>query len=415
MGRGALVAIALLAGCHGRGAGAPVQPPETGRFPHAVHTETACTDCHPIDRVLAGVAARPGTDDHAPCDRARCHQQAFEGPPGRLCEICHDRVAVGGETRPAEFPPRTGRRALAAEFSHAEHLDYAAMERAVGFHVSCGDCHQTPSGSLTPPSHSVCGRCHSPEAAPENAPRLDQCGQCHKERANAPTRARRLIVGDLRFSHDNHQVDRRGASIRCTTCHARTALVTRTGEHEPPLTRECVGCHDNPSRTPETLAMRECETCHAEKASTIGALPPRSHLPATERPADHTLAFRADHSRDVERDGARCAKCHTFLSGSDRAICDDCHQVMEPRSHTVTWREYDHGPEAAVRSDGCAVCHGGDYCTACHQVVPRSHFPLLEFGQAGGHSIQAKLNPRPCVACHSIETFCRRCHHAERR
>jgi hypothetical protein len=156
--------------------------------------------------------------------------------------------------------------------------------------------------------------------------------------------------------------------------------------------------------------MRECETCHSEKTSSVGTLPPRSHLPATERPADHTLAFRADHARDVERDGARCAKCHTFLSGSKHDTCDECHQVMEPLSHTVTWREYDHGPESALRSDGCAVCHGGDFCIACHQVAPRSHQPLLDFGASGGHALQARLNPRSCVTCHRPEFDCVACH-----
>jgi hypothetical protein len=82
---------------------------------------------------------------------------------------------------------------------------------------------------------------------------------------------------------------------------------------------------------------------------------------------------------------------------------------MEPRSHTVTWREYDHGPEAAARSDGCAICHGGDFCIACHQVAPRSHQPLGEFS-GPGHAPQAKLNPRSCITCHRPEMFCVNCH-----
>ena len=58
--------------------------------------------------------------------------------------------------------------------------------------------------------------------------------------------------------------------------------------------------------------------------------------------------FRRDHGDEVTRDASRCAKCHTAVSGASRDVCDECHRVMRPSDHVVSWREYDHGPDAAL-------------------------------------------------------------------
>src|SRR5687768_4174286 len=59
---------------------------EPDRFPHASHAAPAlglgCRDCHGADG-----DARPGADDHAPCDR--CHATEFQTTPGPLCRVCH--------------------------------------------------------------------------------------------------------------------------------------------------------------------------------------------------------------------------------------------------------------------------------------------------------------------------------------
>jgi hypothetical protein len=94
------------------------------------------------------------------------------------------------------------------------------------------------------------------------------------------------------------------------------------------------------------------------------------------------------------------------MSGAKRDTCDDCHRIMRPADHQVTWREFDHGPAAAARTDGCATCHQGDFCVACHAFVrPRSHFPIGDFTN-GGHGLFARTNLRACVACHQVDTFC---------
>jgi hypothetical protein len=157
--------------------------------------------------------------------------------------------------------------------------------------------------------------------------------------------------------------------------------------------------------------MRVCETCHATRASSFGALAPRDHLPLTERPIDHTIAFRTDHGEAARSSAARCATCHTQLSGSTVDTCDECHQVMRPQDHVATWRELDHGGFALNDSDRCSACHVVDYCADCHRQRPRSHlggqrFDLLEHGDL------ARVNLRSCLTCHDPRVDCARsgCH-----
>ena len=178
---------------------------------------------------------------------------------------------------------------------------------------------------------------------------------------------------------------------------------------DAPTVSDCVGCHDDTARVPAGKRMRICETCHTSKTSSLSAIAPRNHLPPTERPADHTLAFRFDHAAAAGRGAARCAGCHTQMSGAPTATCDECHQVMRPRDHNAVWTEFDHGARAATDRDRCATCHGVDYCVACHAQRPRSHLPAGSFGGAG-HAEPARRNPRACVTCHDPVDACVGCH-----
>ena len=389
---------------------------ESGRFPHQAHETLACTGCHELEAVLTGSTARPGARDHAPCDGEQCHREAFLGPPGALCEVCHETVAAGqaGGSPLVAYPPIRGRRALASLFSHARHLDFARMEEHVGFHVWCSDCHQPVeaeagdgrAGTMTLPGHDVCGRCHAPEAAPPDAPHMQQCRACHQGNLQ-PWRQRALIAGDLRFAHDNHDRDRRGEVIGCMTCHAQSRAATGPAQHAGPTTAACVACHDDSARTPARLRMQVCSTCHEVPRVLFDALPPRSHLPARERPEDHTLAFRRDHTAEAEAAPERCAGCHTFMSGGTRDTCDECHQVMRPADHVLTWRELDHGSEAAVRTERCSTCHATPFCVSCHSVKPRSH---IASNWEVEHGVAASLNPRSCLTCHTVAGRCADCH-----
>ena len=157
--------------------------------------------------------------------------------------------------------------------------------------------------------------------------------------------------------------------------------------------------------------MRECVMCHSERR--IGArtpVVPRNHLPATERPLDHTLAFRRDHVEAAEHNPARCAACHTQMSGNARDACDECHQTMRPADHVITFRELDHGAEAAADRERCARCHVVEFCTACHRQRPRSHGFYGTFNME--HGALARVDVRPCLTCHNERQFCEQamCH-----
>jgi hypothetical protein len=217
----------------------------------------------------------------------------------------------------------------------------------------------------------------------------------------------RLIKDDLHFDHDRHKNDRKGKPIKCEQCHTDAAKSTSFADHVPPRVQSCVTCHDDSDRTPGEMRMRVCQTCHTQRQTTLTTLAPRSHLPATERPLDHTLAFRRDHAEVAERDASRCATCHIKMSGNPKQACDECHQTMEPSDHRITWRELDHGTEAASDRDRCATCHVVEFCTACHQIRPRSHGLKYDFQTE--HGRLARVNLRSCLTCHA-ERECTECH-----
>ena len=400
-----LLAGAALAACaQARRSDAPAPPVDPTRLSHEHHAQIPCAGCHRS-------SARPGAEDHKPCDDGACHARAFLAPPGLFCQVCHTRVTTRPLDAPLKpYPTEDPWQALPPVFSHKQHMDAPRLETQVGFHVACADCH-TRDGAKVRPDHATCARCHAVEAGLPRAPRMADCGGCHRGAARLRTRER-LIHDDLHFDHDRHRTDRKGAAIRCEDCHTRSAQATGYADHGAPRVESCVGCHDDQGRTPYGMRMRICETCHRARTATLYAIAPRNHLSATERPLDHTLAFRRDHAAAAERDAVRCAGCHVQMSRNPRQACDECHQTMRPADHRITWRELDHGPEAAASRDRCATCHVVEFCTACHAQRPRSHgIPgafMLEHGRL------ARLNVRACATCH-VESFCTTCHAAAAR
>lgn len=386
---------------------APTAEPD--RFPHGAHRELGCTPCHDQVAATSGQVRMPGADDHAACDAAGCHRAAFVTAPGPLCRVCHVAVDPTGATPSPlrAYPATDGVRAEPSRFSHAVHLDRPAMEAAVGFNVACADCHEVDgAGRPTTAGHRACARCHADEVGLPEAPAMSRCADCHVAGATART-PRRLIVRDVRFDHGRHATDARGAAVRCSTCHLGGGADDADRRLPAPPLAACVACHDDPARVPTTKRMRICETCHTEISLTFGALAPRSHLPATERPATHTLAFRRDHASEAA-DPRRCASCHGLMSGSAVNACDECHQTMRPTDHTLAWREVDHGASAMVDRDRCATCHVADTCTACHQQRPRSH-GVMGF-DAAEHGDQARQDLGKCLTCHDPARDCARCH-----
>jgi len=376
----------------------PLPEVDPSRLDHAKHAQIACISCHRT--------RRPGADDHTPCDDSGCHKQEFAATPGKVCLVCHTDVVAQPLAAPLkDYPIQDAWQALPPTFSHAKHLDSAVMEQRVGFHVACNDCHLRNDAKVRP-DHATCSRCHAAEVELAKVPAMENCSGCHRGQSRQRVRAR-VLTGDIKFHHDQHRRDVKGAAIKCEDCHKRSAVSTGYDDHAAPRVESCVSCHDDSARVPYELRMRICEGCHFEIAASLTKIAPRSHLPATERPLDHTLAFRRDHAEAAGRAASRCATCHVQMSGNSKDACDECHQRMLPSDHRITFRELDHGPDAVADRNRCATCHVVEFCTACHAQRPRSHGLLGTFNQE--HARLSRINPRPCLTCHG-QTFCADCH-----
>ncbi len=421
------LALALTAACSGRSRSSTKASGETvaadqNRFPHELHTGTdkriagykdrglECTDCHPQEDVRKGLAPRPGGNDHSPCDD--CHKEEFYKPPGKFCQNCHVEVDVTteGATTMQPFPARGSKKVLASNFSHADHLDNDEMESAVGFHVDCSDCHSRDEKTGDPvlPRHDACVRCH--EGKSKNIMSMSDCQGCHLQSNVDIVQGRVMITEGLIFSHGDHVKDRVGANIGCGSCHADVAASSDMRDVSIPKMQECAKCHQDPKRTPERVRIARCQVCHE---GIVDGNTPRTHLAASTLPENHNLEFRTNHAEQAMDKDSNCQYCHDNLSGSPRDSCFQCHEVMRPKDHMLGWRNENHGREASVDRDRCATCHQADYCTACHSIPPRSHQPLGEF-RLGGHAEIARFGLSSCMACHTFEDTCSRCHRSVR-
>lgn len=398
---------------------------DSDRFPHGVHTGEkpeirqwqgrglGCTDCHPADAVREGRVARPGTNQHAPCDD--CHKAEFGKPPGKLCKVCHAEVDPfrKGKSPLQSYPERGTTQTLASSFSHRLHLDRQKMEQATGAHVACVDCHERNEGTRDPmvPGHKACARCHDQSGKVKAALPMEKCAGCHPQRGVELNRGRIFIKGDLKFAHATHEKDRSGAAVQCTVCHAGVdASASREDMRLPPMV-QCTQCHEDAKRSPDRVRMSNCAVCHA---SIDAGAPPANHGGGGTgaRPADHTLEFRKHHGEQAADPDSKCRFCHTEVQGAREDSCFQCHSVMRPRDHNVMFRD-DHGREAQASADRCGSCHAPETCVACHSIPPRSHTPLGEF-RLGGHAEQARFGLSSCLTCHTYETTCVKCHRGTR-
>ena len=398
---------------------------DTDRFPHGAHTGArpeirsfrgrglACSDCHDTAAVREGRVARPGTDQHAPCDD--CHKAEFGKPPGKLCKVCHTAVDPfrKGASPLQRYPERGATQTLASAFSHRLHLDRSKMEQASGAHVACADCHERSADTRDPlvPGHKTCARCHEQAARVKARLPMEQCAGCHPQRNVELVRGRRFITGDLKFAHATHEKDLRGAAVACTVCHASVEASGAREDPQVPAMVACAQCHEDAKKSPDRVRMSNCAVCHARIES--GA-PPANHGGAAggARPSDHTLEFRKHHGEQAADPESKCRFCHVEVQGAREDSCFQCHSVMRPRDHNLMFRD-DHGREAQADASRCASCHAPETCVACHSIPPRSHTPLGEF-RLGGHAEQARYGLSACLTCHTYEATCGKCHRGTR-
>jgi hypothetical protein len=408
--------------------GAPAAPaaPAPGEFLiHAFHKDKFggdldCTLCHVPVKDGSVMLKRPG---HEQC--MACHDDDFNKDIKKVvCDQCHSAFPPDADNL-QPFPRYKSTRTILFEFSHAKHVDPKARVNAkTGFRADCTTCHKfEPKGVFaTFPTHQECAVCHS---KPGFTPRLTadatavSCRGCHSpEEIENPgfTESRRLqakdvVTGkyvDIKFSHVAHFKVKDAYNINCTTCHYAIPRSTSLANLTLPKMLDCVQCHDASRTMPPAFRMSNCTTCHTNPV-TAGNIP-ASHT-VNVKPDFHTESFRTRHEAEAAAPDAKCFVCHQNVSPSlaGKNQCNACHQVMRPANHTIRWKDDIHGKIAALDRTTCATCHTADYCSACHNELPRSHAPLPLF-KAGAHAVPAMLDQRSCMTCHTYQNTCAECH-----
>ena len=387
---------------------------------HAVHKKAKldCDGCHVAAEDNSVVLQRPGHDQ---C--TSCHQDEFDAKKPSMCTSCHSSAAPTGKTDLLPYPFYKGKREALIDFSHAKHVDpMARLDPVTHSRADCSFCHQLDSkGAYASfPAHPQCAACHSkpgmkPLLSPDSV--TADCRGCHAPEAieNAAyvphsALAPQVVSGtwaNIKFSHVAHFKLRDQYKLNCTTCHSDLVTSTTLASLNLPKMIDCVGCHETSKALPAEFRMSNCHTCHVDNQS--GAIP-ASHTRYI-KPAFHTESFRKHHTVEASAPGAKCFVCHTNVApeAAATAQCTSCHQVMLPASHTARWRDDLHGKYAAIDRESCATCHVTDFCSRCHNELPRTHVPLSPFIN-GGHAKLAMINKRSCFACHTFQDTCAECH-----
>jgi len=364
---------------------------------HAFHNKAlgslVCSLCHVPAARGSVELKRPG---HAEC--RVCHQNDFEKESRPLfCGQCH--------SGPRNKTDVLAIRAILTDFSHARHKDARARaDSATGFRSDCSFCHKFEADGIRAkfPAHIECASCHSkPGVNPHLSASITetQCRGCH-----APEQTEKHNIsgtyGNIKFSHADHRAD-------CTMCHSAILTSTSLADLTLPPMLDCVACHDTSKKIAARFRMANCSVCHID---AVRGVAPASHNAAV-KPPSHTESFRIHHQEDSSTPDAKCFACHQNVTPSLAAKnqCVGCHQVMKPASHTARWRDDIHGKFAALDRTTCATCHAADYCSRCHNELPRSHQPLPLF-KAGAHAQLAMLNQRACMTCHTFQNTCSNCH-----
>jgi hypothetical protein len=409
-------------------AAAPGDQPAGGSkefFIHAFHAEKLggleCSLCHTPVKEGSVVLKRPGHDQ---C--MACHADDFEKDIKQIiCAQCHSAFPPSGASDLLPFPRYKSTRAILFQFSHHQHVDEKSrINPATGFRADCTFCHKFDQQGIfaTFPGHAQCAACHSkPGMKPALTASLDAagCRGCHTpEEIENPgfTETRRMIAPvavsgkyvDMKFSHIAHFKVKEQFGINCTTCHYAVPRSTSLADLSLPRMLDCVECHDTSKTMAAEFRMSNCSTCHADTARGLNA--PASHT-RNVKPAFHNESFRMHHTEQASAPDAKCFVCHQNLTPSVEAKnqCISCHVVMKPVSHTARWKDDIHGKYAALERTTCATCHTADYCSRCHNELPRSHVPLSIF-KGGAHAGPAMLDMRACLTCHTFQNTCAECH-----
>jgi len=401
------------------------KPPDF--FIHAFHSEKLgsleCSMCHVPVKDGSVMLQRPG---HAQC--LTCHDDDFNKDlKPVVCAQCHSTFPPAGASDLVQFPRYSKTRTILFEFAHAKHVDAKArLDPKTGFRSDCTFCHKfDKDGTFAKfPTHQECAACHGKAGfTPQLNAAMDaaSCRGCHTpEEIENPgfTKDPRMIGAhvasgkyvNIKFSHTAHFKAKDEFGIKCTTCHYEIPRSTGLANLSLPKMLDCVECHDTSKKIAAQFRMSNCKTCHDDTTATSAASAPASHTRFL-KPDFHNESFRLQHASQSSAPNAKCFVCHLNVMPEVQAKqqCIECHQVMRPVSHTAHWKDDVHGKYAALDRASCATCHTAQYCSSCHNELPRSHEPLPLF-KAGAHATLAMLDQRACLTCHTFQNTCAACH-----
>lgn len=261
-------------------------------------------------------------------------------------------------------------------FSHKFHAEEVEAE--------CSNCHQVATSNLPAdnllPNMESCYSCHSKD---------EECSVCHKDPDNAIEYPR--ITGYIaKFSHQQHI----SAELTCDRCHQGVAASENILDKHLPNMATCTACHQDEGKADY------CMLCHQQRENL--------------KPADHNLAWKAEHGLAVNTEENSCNACHR------KEYCVACHQQdnLDHKVHPLNFVQ-NHGMYAKGNKDNCYTCHEEQvFCLDCHQknmVMPRTHSVAnwSNTTTGGAHARAAKLDLDNCLSCHSdnqSDPVCVLCH-----
>jgi hypothetical protein len=410
---------------------APAAPKSGEFYLHSVHAKDLgldCSTCHLPAKEGSVALQRPGHDQ---C--MACHAEAFGDQLNKkICAQCHSAFPPTSSEDLIPFPKFKGTRPLLTGFSHAKHVDpKARIDAHNGFRSDCTFCHKFDAQGVKGmiPGHVECASCHSKTGMKpllSAASTTADCRSCHApEQIENPVATAKMPVlktvsftgegpvkyDNIKFSHASHFKHRESNGMTCETCHAGAAKSTGLSDFPLPTMAVCAQCHGVQKTMPAQFRMQNCQACHVGKYE---GSPSERVYSSLVKPVSHTENFRQHHQADASAKGATCYACHTnvaakIVASSSNSQCMSCHQVMRPASHTARWRDDVHGKYASLDRETCATCHATDFCSRCHNEMPRSHVPIALF-KGGAHARLAMLNERSCLTCHTFQNTCAECH-----
>lgn len=333
-----------------------------------IPSESACLDCHEIERDKPDKQAKPGA----------------------ACAGCHPGWNGAGQ------PPRVDVPAPWIKFNHEVHV-------ARG--VECVRCHATVPGVALAtradlPRMPLCLECHDGRQAPS------RCTTCHVSEADGrirtdlptgvlePSGVLRGDAHDLAFRRDHRRAAANDERY-CENCHRP---------------EWCLGCHNG--------VMKPLDI-HGNDYLTLHAADARRNVPdcsSCHRVQTFCLGCH-------QRSGVALARDGQALPGATRMPSEPYNPFFtggrrfHPPGWVATPRASDHHSFQAQRNVGaCASCHREETCLGCHATA------AVRMGAAGNNNPHpsgwadssrcralASKNPRMCLKCHALDDPLREC------